>query len=147
MKDKRMNKKEYLTLGSICVSTLLFSSMIKHENLPFVLIMALGLFFVLFLFQKNWILKSIKVLLVPYLFMAIFMTFIIALYYFFPKQLKLHPTQDIGGIREIVALALSLIFSVFFAWELRKNRDKKTILIYIGGIALCLLPSLLKQIL
>ncbi|MBL4649238.1 MAG: hypothetical protein JKY03_05860 [Aureispira sp.] len=142
-----MNKKEYLILGSICVSTLFFSSMIKHEDLPFVLIMALGLFFVLFLFQKNWILKFIKVLLVPYLFVATFMTFIITLYYLFPEQPKLHPTQDIGGVREIVALVLSLILSIWFAWDIRKNGNRKTILIYIGGIAFCLLPSLLKQIL
>jgi hypothetical protein len=141
-----MNKKEFLTLVGICVSTLLFSSMIKHENLPFVLIMILGLFFVLFLVQKNWILQLMKALLVPYLLTATFMAFIIALYYLFPKEPKLYPTQDIGGTREIVALVLSLIFSAYFAWEIRKNGERKTILIYIGGIALCLLPSLLKQI-
>lgn len=141
-----MNKKEYLILGIICISTLAGSFMVKKEALFLGLMLVLGLFCLLLLFEKDWILNLTKVLLVPYLFMVIFLASDELMYYLFPKQPQLEPTQDIGGVRTLIALGLGLVLSLFFAWDIRKNSDKRTLLIYIGGIALFLLPNLLKRI-
>jgi len=145
MKDKRMNKREYLILGSICISTLAGSFMVKKEALFLVLMTVLALFFLLFLFQKNWILKLAKVLLVPYVFMVIFLGSDELLYYLFPKEPQSEPTQDIGGVITLIALGLALVLSLFFAWDIRKNGERKTVLIYIGGISLCLLSIVLMN--
>jgi len=63
------------------------------------------------------------------------------------KEPELYQVQNYGGWGTVIALVLSLAFSLYFAWDIRKNGDRKTILTYIGGITICLLPSLLKQIL
>jgi hypothetical protein len=141
-----MNKKEYLILGSICISTLVFFLKVKQEILIITLMVGVCLLFLLFFFQKKWVLKLTKALLTVHVFTTTFMTFIITLYYFFPKEPQLYQVQNYGGTRTLAALVLSLMFSLFFVWENRTNGERKTILIYIGGIALCLLPSLLKQI-
>lgn len=125
-----MNKKEYLILGSIGICTLVGSSIVKNEALFLVLIMLLAFFLVLFLIQKNWILQLTKVLLVLYVFMVVFLASDELLYYLFPKQPQLEPTQNIGGVITLIGLGLALVLTVFFAWDIRKNGERKTVLIY-----------------
>lgn len=142
-----MTKKQLFILGVICISTPIGSSVIKMNPLFWGLIIALILFFLVFFTKKKWSLNIAKMILVPYSLIAIFTTFTVALYYFFPKRIEPYPLQSIGGTRELIALILGLFFSGFLAWTNRKDTDRKTILIYIGGIAICLLPVLLKRIL
>lgn len=142
-----MNKKQFFIVLMLCLSTFVASSMVKEEMLYMVSVAALSLFCLVFFLQKSWIEKTVSILLVAYSLFASFIFFMISIDWVLPdKKTELYQVQNFGGWSTVFVLVLSLAFSVFFAWEIRKNRNRKTILIYIGGIALCLLPSLLKHI-
>ena len=143
-----MNKKQFFILLILCLFTLVAFYKVKEEMLFMISAVALSLFCVVFLLQKSWIEKIVSILLVGYSLFASFIFFMISIDWVLPdKKPELYQVQNYGGWGLVFALILSLGCSLYFAWDIRKNRDRKTILIYIGGIALCLLPSLLKQIL
>lgn len=142
-----MNKKQLFIVIILCLSTLVASSRVKEEMLYMVSVAALSLFCLVFFLQKGWIEKTVSILLVAYSLFTSFIFFFISINWILPKkEPELYQVQNIGGWSTVFVFVLSLAFIVFFAWDIRKNGERKTILIYIGGIALCLLPSLLKHI-
>lgn len=143
-----MNKKQFFILLMLCLMTLVTFCKVKEEMLFIIAAVALSLFCLVFLLQKSWIEKIVSILLIGYSLFVSFIFFIISINWILPKkEPELYQVQNIGGWSTVFVLVLSLAFSLYFAWDIRKNGERKTILIYIGGIALCLLPSLLKQIL